>query len=114
MEGAYQGESLNGIEVSECVKPGEKDITVNDLYVTLNQTERESIMKVLNKFRKVFAFNDNELGRTNLVDHSIDTGDSKPIHLRPYRIPHSQRKLLESQIETMCANGIVRPSKRPS
>lgn len=115
LEGAYQGESLNGIEVSECVKPGEKDITVNDLYVTenLDQTERESIMKVLNKFRKVFAFNDNELGRTNLVDHSIDTGDSKPIHLRPYRIPHSQRKLLESQIETMCANGIVRPSKSP-
>lgn len=45
--------------------------------------------------------------------HSIDTGDSKPIHLRSYRIPHRQRKLLESQIETICAHGIVRPSKSP-
>ncbi|XP_062600936.1 uncharacterized protein LOC134262558 [Saccostrea cucullata] len=111
VQDACNYKNLNGIEISESVESGEKEI--DDFYVSgdLGETERKSITQVLDKYRKVFAFSDNELGKTDLVEHSIDTGDSKPIHLRPYRIPHSQRMLLESQIETMCANGIVRPSK---
>lgn len=46
-------------------------------------------MKVLNKFWKVFVFNDNELGRINLVDYLIDMGDSKFIYLWLYRIFYS-------------------------
>ena len=36
-------------------------------------------------FRDVFAFTDDQLGKTSLVQHVIDTGDALPIKQRPYR-----------------------------
>ena len=113
MQDACGYESLNGIEINENVTSDEKNTSSFHISNALDELECMQINEVLGKFRHIFAFNDNELGRTNLVEHSVDTGDSKPIHVRPYRIPHSQRKSLENQIESMCANGIIRPSKSP-
>ncbi|PVU87193.1 hypothetical protein BB560_006542 [Smittium megazygosporum] len=39
-----------------------------------------------------------QLTGTNIVEHSIDTGDSKPLKIRPYRIPQALKQ--EAQKET--------------
>lgn len=44
----------------------------------------------------------NEMGRTNLVQHSIDTGDAKPIKARPYRLPRKMTQELVKQVDDMC------------
>ena len=44
------------------------------------------------KFRKVLS---SEPGRTNIVEHHINTGTVKPIHLPPYKIPYAYRDSLE-------------------
>ena len=104
MQDACGYESLNGIEISENVTSDEKFTSSFHTSNTLDELECTQIYKVLGKFRHTFAFNDNELGRTNLVEHSA---------ANPYRIPHSQRNSLENQIESMCTNGIIQPSKSP-
>ncbi|VDI14168.1 Hypothetical predicted protein [Mytilus galloprovincialis] len=47
---------------------------------------------------------------TSIVEHTIDTGDAKPIKLRPYRIPLSKKLDAEEEIRKMAEIGIIEPS----
>ena len=48
-------------------------------------TERDRLADLVRSYRDVFALTDAELGRTNLVTHRIDTGDTGPIKIPPHR-----------------------------
>ena len=52
---------------------------------------------------------DDPLGRTNDAEHSIDTGDSRPVKQRPYRIPVHLNKVVNNQVDEMLARGLIRP-----
>ena len=45
----------------------------------LNDDEKVKFENLFNKYRNVFAFPGDQLGRTSLVQHVIDTGDATPI-----------------------------------
>lgn len=47
------------------------------------------------------------LGRTTLVEHSIDTGDAKPIKTRQYRLLHKMVQELAKQVDGMGQLGIL-------
>ena len=48
----------------------------------------------------MFALTDEELGETDLVSRSIDTGDAKPVKPLPCRLPYTLRKELEDRYKT--------------
>ena len=60
-----------------------------------------------------FAIKSDDLGRTSIIKHHIDTGDSSPINQRPYRAPQVTRKLIEDQLQSMIEQGICVPSQSP-
>ena len=43
------------------------------------EDEKRVIHLLLLKHQGVFSLNENDLGRRNLAEHTIDTGDAKPI-----------------------------------
>ena len=49
-------------------------------------------------------------GRTGMAEHVIDTGDSCPIRLHPYRVPHAYRDEVERQVTEMLEEGVIEPS----
>ena len=49
------------------------------------------------------ALNDSELGCTDILKHSIDTGDSCPIQQQPYRTPVVRWENMAEMIESMQA-----------
>ncbi|CAB3232120.1 unnamed protein product [Arctia plantaginis] len=51
------------------------------------------------------------LGRTSLVHHVIDTGDSKPIKQRYYPLSPLKQKALEEELDRMLEMGVVTPSQ---
>ena len=51
-------------------------------------------------------------GRTDLAEHHIDTGETTPVRLPPYRVPHAYRKEVETQLTKMLDAGIIEPSNR--
>ncbi len=68
-------------------------------------------MEFLLKSADIFALDDSELGQTDLVQHSIDVGDSQPIKQPPSHTPLAYRKKVITMITDMLARGIVVPSK---
>ena len=79
----------------------------------LNDNERVKFKNLFNKFRNVFAFPGDQLGRTSLVQHVIDTGDAMPIKQRPYRVSPDVKKEIDRQVDEMLEKGIIQESISP-
>lgn len=78
----------------------------------LDGQEKTLIENVLDKYCDIFAENMNELGRTNVVKHRIET-HGEPVTLHPYRTPVTLRPLVQQHIQEMLDHGIIRPSSSP-
>jgi len=59
-----------------------------DTETTLNEQEGEQLQAIVSSFKDVFAMDQFELGRTDLIKHSIDTGGHGPVN-NCHIIPHS-------------------------
>ncbi len=54
------------------------------------------------------------MGRTAVLFHEIDTGDSQPIHQPARRLPYGfQRDSVDTQVADLLEAGVIRPSKSP-
>ena len=54
-----------------------------------------------------------EVGRTNLVEHNIETSEHPPIKQPPRRIPFSLRPKVETLVQEMLSQGVVKESSSP-
>ena len=59
--------------------------------------ERKQLEELLLGMSDVFALQDSELGETDLVTHTIDTGSAKPVQTSPRRLPYVLRHELEQE-----------------
>ena len=67
----------------------------------------------MKEYSDLFAKNDNDLGRTNIAKHSIDTGDHKPIRETAYRVNPHKRKIIEDEIKKMFEKDVIERSDSP-
>ena len=74
---------------------------------------RAEFEHLINEYSDLFAESDLDLGRTNQVKMTIDTGDHTPIKQKPYRTPFSERPKIEKTLDDMLKADIIRPSTSP-
>ena len=67
--------------------------------------------EVLIKFADIFAQNDNDLGFCTATEHTIDTGDAKPIKQQMRRVPLGFADEEEKYLKKMLDSGVIIPSK---
>ena len=79
----------------------------------LSDGDRIKFRNLFKKYRDVFAFPGDQLGRTSLVQHVIDTGDAMPIKQRPYRASPDVKKEIDRQVDEVLENGIIQESVSP-
>lgn len=79
----------------------------------LNQQEKTRFAKLLLEYQDVFARSSDDLGCTNLVKHTIDTGSAHPIRQPSRRLPYGKREIEEQEVKKMLDKGIIEPSKSP-
>ncbi|CAG2219651.1 unnamed protein product [Mytilus edulis] len=60
---------------------------------------------------RCFSKSPSDIGHTELVNHKINTGNAKPIKLKPYRLPLAKREVAEKEIQDMASRGIIEPSR---
>ena len=79
----------------------------------LNPTQREELLAVLRKHATVFSSHPGDLGLVNNCFHHINTGDTKPVRMPPYRLSFAEKAEIDNQVGPMEDWGVVRPSSSP-
>lgn len=105
-----------GVEPEEviCVVKEEEELgTVFARKLThLLPQERATVSSLLMEYQDLFQEPGPE-GCQLPVQHTIDTGDARPIAKRPYRVAYSQRQIIQQQLDDMLSKGIIQPSHSP-
>lgn len=96
-----------------CIVPEHLQDIFNQASEGKSSEEIKLIRKVLCKFSDIFIRSDSDLGITDLVKHSIDTGNTKPIKQPPRRLPLAYAEEERKIISQMEENGIIRKSRSP-
>ena len=73
----------------------------------LTDEQRKDIDRIIGELRTVF---NNQPGRTQLAEHSIETRSAKPVKQSPYRLPHAYREVIQKELAEMERDGIIQPS----
>lgn len=79
----------------------------------LNPQESKALMNCLSKYTDIFHLEGEYLTHTNVIKHSINTGDAAPIHVKSYRFPEIHKDEVEKQVKKMLDQNIIRPSMSP-
>jgi hypothetical protein len=80
---------------------------------SLNPEECKRLAEFLQNNADVFARSSDDLGRTNLVQHVIDTGKARPIKQPPRRVPVHKKHLVTEEVDSMLRRGVVEPCEGP-
>ena len=79
----------------------------------LSDGDKVKFRNLFHEYHDVFAFSDDQLGRTSLVQHTIDTGDAMPIKQRPYRTTPENKQEIDRQVNDMLQRGVIQESISP-
>ncbi len=79
----------------------------------LSKEQKIQLEELLSEYSDVFAKENAPLGHTDLVKHTIDTGDTPPIRQRARRLPLASKEIADQEIDKMLATGIIEPSFSP-
>ena len=79
----------------------------------LDEHQQRLFQKLMMDHKDICARSQTEIGRTNIIKHSIDTGDARPIYQTPYNTNPKNKAFLKEEIAKMEANGIIRKSISP-
>ena len=74
--------------------------------------QRSKVARLLAEFKDIISFQE-EYGLTDLVEHSIDTGDARPIKLKERPINPNLLENLQTQLEHWEEQGVIEPSSSP-
>ena len=61
-------------------------------HVGMTEADKQRFFKLLKQYSDIFSTDNNDLGRTKKLNHSIYTGDSQPVHQQPRRMAPSQKQ----------------------
>ena len=75
--------------------------------------QREKVKDMIQNNEDIFIRGKYEVGRTNVVQHMIETGDEKPIKQKARRLSAKEKEIEKEHIEEMLKKGIIRKSKSP-
>jgi transposase InsO family protein len=81
----------------------------------LSVPQQEKLQRLLEEYKNLFAKKDAPLPETPIhgVQHSINTGNARPVACPPRRISHTQKETVRDHINTMKDNNIIQKSRSP-
>jgi hypothetical protein len=79
----------------------------------LTTKEKEKLRQMLFKYEEIISRGSTDLGNCQLLDHKIDTGNTKPIRMAPRRIPYYQQEEVQNDLQDKEEAGIIQKSNSP-
>ncbi|UYV77165.1 K02A2.6-like [Cordylochernes scorpioides] len=72
--------------------------------------QQKKLKRLLFPYEDVFATSPNDVGRTNVTQHRIDTGGAAPVKQLPRRLPMTRIDEVDKLIEEMAEQDVIEPS----
>ena len=72
---------------------------------------KHTLKDLISEFKEVFSIDDNDLGRTSLVAHAIDTGNAKPVRQPLRRHPPAHQDAIHQHVASMLEQEIIEPAQ---
>ena len=69
--------------------------------------------QLCSQYEDVFSKNNQDIGKTTLIEMEIDTGDSLPVAQNPYTLPLKHYEWVRKEIETLEKAGVIVKSLSP-
>ena len=85
-------------------------VGIEDTKTSQQQTQLQNLLQ---RNQDIFASSDEDLGRTDIIRHQIETGYERPIKQRAYRTSYTENNIIQQEIDKMLRQGIIRPSISP-
>ncbi|XP_057191395.1 uncharacterized protein LOC130555303 [Triplophysa rosa] len=79
----------------------------------LKAVEQSQLKSLLTEFADIFSGHSHDYGKTDLIRHSINTGDAAPIKLRPYRTSPATQAVLQQEVSKLLDHNIIEESQSP-
>ena len=79
----------------------------------LTADQKEQLVCLLTKYRKVFAFSEKELGCAKGVEHHIELNERVPVKQRPNRVSQYEREIIEKEVKGKLESGLIVESNSP-
>ena len=82
--------------------------------VTDYPESKQALMNLLHSYRDIIALSGEPLGHTTYAQHYIKLKPhTEPVYVPAYRLPHSQREIVDQQVECMLKEGVIQASTSP-
>ena len=79
----------------------------------LSEEQHQQVVDMLDRFGDVFSENKFDMGRTHLVEHTIDTGEHRPIRQGLRRHPRAHLDVIDHQVSDLLKNDFIEPAASP-
>ena len=79
----------------------------------LDPAQKQQVEALLIEYADIFATDDQPYGKTDLITHSIDTGDSLPVKKRAYRTSPKIRHEIEKKCSDLLQQDLIEISDSP-
>ena len=87
-------------------------VSVSYTHLDVYKRQVKELGQFLHEFKDCFAVRGQSLGRTSLVQHRINTGDTTPIRQPTRRPPLSKQEGLSWLVQDMLTEGVIDVYKR--
>jgi len=87
--------------------------TLKELQSDITGDQRQQVIKLLLDYGSLFSRGILEMQRTTLVEHTIDTGQTRPIRQSLRRHPWAHLDEIDRQVEELQQTGFVEPAASP-
>lgn len=79
----------------------------------LGVEESQHVTRLIEKFSDIFHIPDDKLGHTNAMEHAINTTSDTPIHTKQYRFPPVHKQEIDTQVQALLENEVIKSSTSP-
>ena len=105
-------ESNEVVESDFLISPGDiypnRKVELED--ADIKEVTRVSFEALCEQQHEAFSKNNKDIGRTQLIEMEIDTGDSLPVAQSPYTLPLKHYDWVRQEIETLEKSGVIERS----
>ena len=93
--------------------PGYLQSLVDECTDQLSGTERRQLTELVQEFAGSFSAPGKKLGLTHVAEHTIETGETRPIYQANRRLPYATRQAALDERDKMLGEGVIEPSSSP-